>query len=346
MAKRGFFGGAAVNAGALQQRFIVTPFSVLDTRSGAWIARKKTWLTLGIQGELGRPPSDDDKMRSSYRKTMTGFGSSLRGYYDKRAAVKQFESATGVAIDLSDDAEDLNHINNATGASVFDPVLTELIYRWFALPGYHIFDPFAGGSTRGVVAGVLGYDYTGVEIRDDQIAANVEQAKKIGVNPTWIHGDSTHLDQHLPAGVKYDLMIACPPYYDREVYSHGESDGSAHATYDEFVDWYYDVLKDSVSVIADNRFIVMIVGEIRNKRTGAFRNLVGDTTAILMELGLHYYNEIILMSRAGSLPIRTGPQFAVSRKIGKTHQNILVFWKGDLTVIPTLYRDHEIGDYV
>ena len=32
---------------------------------------------------------------------------------------------------------------------------------------------------------------------------------------------------------------------------------------------------------------------------------------------------------AGSLPIRAGKQFASSSKLGKTHQNVLVFCKGD-----------------
>ena len=31
----------------------------------------------------------------------------------------------------------------------------------------------------------------------------------------------------------------------------------------------------------------------------------------------------------GSLPIRVGRQFTASRKLGRTHQNVLVFCKGD-----------------
>jgi hypothetical protein len=34
-------------------------------------------------------------------------------------------------------------------------------------------------------------------------------------------------------------------------------------------------------------------------------------------------------SSNGSLPIRVGRQFAASRKLGRTHQNVLVFCKGD-----------------
>jgi len=39
---------------SLRERFIIPPFSVLDARSGYWQARKRAWLSLGIQSELGR----------------------------------------------------------------------------------------------------------------------------------------------------------------------------------------------------------------------------------------------------------------------------------------------------
>lgn len=38
----------------LSNRFIVPPFSVLDARQGYWQERKREWLALGIQSELGR----------------------------------------------------------------------------------------------------------------------------------------------------------------------------------------------------------------------------------------------------------------------------------------------------
>ena len=37
----------------LAERFIVPPFSVLDTRQGYWQKRKQAWVALGIQSELG-----------------------------------------------------------------------------------------------------------------------------------------------------------------------------------------------------------------------------------------------------------------------------------------------------
>jgi len=39
---------------SLAERFIVPPFSVLDARQGYWQDRKRAWIALGIQSELGR----------------------------------------------------------------------------------------------------------------------------------------------------------------------------------------------------------------------------------------------------------------------------------------------------
>ena len=38
----------------LTEKFIVPPFSVLDTRQGYWQQRKAYWIALGIKSELGR----------------------------------------------------------------------------------------------------------------------------------------------------------------------------------------------------------------------------------------------------------------------------------------------------
>jgi hypothetical protein len=47
-------GGGGAGAGKLSEQFLVPPFSVLDARQGYWQERKRAWLSLGIQSELGR----------------------------------------------------------------------------------------------------------------------------------------------------------------------------------------------------------------------------------------------------------------------------------------------------
>jgi hypothetical protein len=63
------------------------------------------------------------------------------------------------------------------GTSIFDPVLCEIGYTWFTPhEGSKIIDPFAGGSVRGIVAERLGHEYTGIDLREEQIDANFDNA--------------------------------------------------------------------------------------------------------------------------------------------------------------------------
>lgn len=81
-------------------------------------------------------------------------------------------------------------------------------------------------------------------------------------------------------------------------------------------------------MLKKDRFACFVVGEVRDKK-GNYYNFVGDTVQAFKEAGVNYYNEAILITAVGSLPIRAGKQFSASRKLGKTHQNVLVFVKGD-----------------
>lgn len=215
----------------------------------------------------------------------------------------------------------------ATGTSIFDPVLTELAYRWFCPPGGHVIDPFAGGSVRGIVASVLGHSYTGHELRAEQVAANRAQAAAICPEnpPRWVVGDSAVTLRARPMRPA-DFLFSCPPYGDLEVYSDDPADISA-MPYEAFLAAYRDIIAAAVEVLKPDRFAAFAVGDFRCKK-GFYRNFVGETVAAFEAAGARYYNEAILVTAIGSLPIRVGKQFAAARKLGKTHQNMLVFVKG------------------
>jgi len=278
--------------GSLSDRFLIPPFSVLNAREGWWQDRKRAWIKLGIESEKGRDinPTSVSKDVPAY---MAGRG-------------------------------------NNDGGSIFDPVLCEIAYRWFSPIGGIILDPFAGGSVRGIVASKLGRQYVGHELRAEQVFANREQALDIcsdkEPHPAWIIGDSRGIDKTC-ADVDADFVFSCPPYADLEVYSDDPNDLSTLG-YIEFRDAYFDIIKKSCARLKDNRFACFVVGEVRDKN-GNYYNFVGDTVAAFMAAGLNFYNEAILVTCVGSLPIRAGKQFSAGRKMGKTHQNILVFVKGD-----------------
>lgn len=218
--------------------------------------------------------------------------------------------------------------NMAPGTSIFDPVLCELVYRWFCPPGGTVLDPFAGGSVRGIVAGVLGRPYVGVELRAEQVAANREQAVRIPVAaaPRWIHGDSRHIGT-LAADVDADLVFSCPPYADLERYSDDPADLST-LDYPGFLAAYREIIAASVARLRDDRFAVFVVGDVRDK-AGFYLNFPGDTIRAFLDAGMKLYNEAVLVTAIGSLPLRVGRSFGSYRKLGKTHQNILAFYKGN-----------------
>ncbi len=215
-----------------------------------------------------------------------------------------------------------------SGTSIFDPVLCELAYRWFCPPGGPILDPFAGGSVRGIVASKLGRPYLGIDLSARQIAANQEQAARIcgAPEPRWIHGDSRDIDS-LAAGHSADFIFSCPPYADLEIYSDDPRDLSTLA-YPDFLESYREIIAKACALLKDDRFACFVVGDVRGK-DGAYYGFVPDTVAAFQAAGMKFYNEAILVTAAGSLPIRAGKQFEASRKLGKTHQNVLVFCKGD-----------------
>ena len=232
----------------------------------------------------------------------------------------------------------VNTINN--GTSIFDPVLTEVCYKWFNVDKGSIYDCFAGGSVRGIVAEKLGFKYTGIDLRDEQIEANKINADEIGVEPTWYCDDSLNVDKYLKDG-SIDMIFSCPPYADLEVYSDDEKDLST-MEYDKFREVYTEIIKKACNKLKNDRFAVFVVGEVRNKK-GIYYEFVNDTIQAFKAGGMNYYNEIILANPIGTAPLRARNVFK-KRKIVKVHQNVLVFYKGNQENIKNNFNDIEIAD--
>lgn len=331
-------------ARTLAERFLVPPFSLLDARQGYWQARKRAWLSLGIRSELGRgetapaPEGQTGPRSVSLGSTADGSRAPSPGAVNdaSRRAADQRSNLTGAAA-LPEWAR-IGTEHMTSGTSIFDPVLCEVAYRWFSPPAGRVLDPFAGGSVRGVVASLLGRSYTGVDLSAAQVAANREQADQLcrqtldgtpAPPPEWVVGDSRRLADLLPAdAAPYDLLFTCPPYFDLEVYSDDPADLSQAASCTDFVDGLADVLTAAAARLADDRYAVVVMGEARD-RSGSLHGLIPGTVEAAWRAGLQYHNEAILVTMVGSLPLRVGRAFTTSRKLGRTHQTVLVFVKGD-----------------
>lgn len=300
----------------LAERFLVPPFSVLDARQGYWQARKRAWIALGIQSEIGRDHNE------------LGLSGACEDYRTSDGKYSKTHGNMGAPVGRK---EKLIGGTASSGTSIFDPVLCELAYRWFCPPQGVVLDPFAGGSVRGIVAALTGRRYVGVELRPEQVAANQEQARALvqdtDTAPRWIVGDSRDLDKLWPDEA-CDFVFTCPPYFDLEIYSDDPADLSNAGDYTAFMGAYRNIIAAAVRRLRADRFACVVVGDIRDKQ-GMYRNFVSDTIDAFRSAGMALYNEAILVTSVGSLPIRVGKQFEAARKLGKTHQNVLVFIKGD-----------------
>ena len=226
------------------------------------------------------------------------------------------------------------------GTSIFDPVLVELLNLYYCPVNGRILDPFAGGSVRGVISTMLGRQYTGIDLRNEQITANYKNwgelrdagYKRLSaydntdelVEPNWITGDSNKVLDTIE-DKSYDMVMTCPPYADLEVYSDLEDDIS-NMEYDEFLKVYRSIINKSADKLKDDSFMVVVVGDVRDKK-GFYRDLIGDTVQAARDAGLEYYNEIIFITPCGTNGILARRPFEASRKSRKHHQNVLVFNK-------------------
>ena len=294
-----------IKKGSLAEKYTAPPFSVLDARSGDWQKRKSLWLEK-IDSGKGR---DDDLL-----------GEGLNGLISKQGGNTRI-----------------------TGTSVFDPALCETLLAWFCPEHGRVLDPFAGGSVRGLVSTYMGREYVGIDLSEKQIQANEEEYEKLKdefKHPTWICGDSNavlvngEIIPYIQDG--FDFLLTCPPYADLEVYSDDPRDLS-NMDYHDFRLAYFEIIHKATSLLKDDAFAAIVVGEVRDKK-GNYYNFVADTIEAFLRAGMQYYNECILVTPVGTAALRANNTFGKTRKVVKSHQNVLVFIKGDP-------RSIKLGEY-
>lgn len=286
------FGNEIIEDVLLRDIFIEPPFSVLDSKGGNWRKRVNKWKSLGIKSEIGR---DNVKTNNGNLQKLIANSTHKPPRFDN--------------------------------TSIFDPALAEVIYKLFCPNNGKILDPFAGGSVRGIVANYLGYKYTGIDIREEQVKSNRDQALNIlpiNNQPQWYVGDSNiFLDTNF--NHKFDLFFSCPPYSDLEVYSDLPGDIS-NMNYTDFMIAYRSIIKKGTNHLNKNGFAVFVVCEIRDNK-GYYRSFVPDTIEAMKEAGLKYYNEIIYLNGIAGACLTAGRVMDISKKVKKVHQNVLVFKK-------------------
>ena len=281
------FGNVVIKDVILREKFIELPFSVLNTSLGNWQKRKKMWINKGIKSELGRNSKAMNIKKEDY----------------------------------------VNGINQTKLTSIFDPVLCEIMYQWFCPNNGKVLDPFAGGSVRGIVANNLGFDYYGIELREEQVEANRLNALEVldlKNQPKWYCGDSDEVLNN-KFNFDFDFIFSCPPYMDLEVYSDDQNDLS-NMNDENFIIKYESIIKKSCDKLKVGGYACFVVGDVRDKKTGMYKDLPTITKLAFYKSGMMLYNEAVLYNTLASASLRT-KQFEKSKKLVKVHQNVLIFKK-------------------
>lgn len=230
----------------------------------------------------------------------------------------------------------------SNGVSLLDPVLSEVLIKWFTPKENRnkCFDVFAGDSVFGYVSNYLENTFTGIELREEQVKLNNERIKSM--ESVYICDDGQNVLKHI-AEDSQDFLFSCPPYFDLEVYSDLPNDASNQDDFDGFVKIMENAFTDAIKCLKENRFAAIVCGDVRDKK-GDYRCLPDAIKKIFINAGMHFYNEMILVEPVGNLQMRVGA-YMKNRKVGKCHQNVLIFYKGETKDIKNNFRDLRIEEY-
>lgn len=283
----------------LTDKFIVPPFSVLNTREGYWQDRKKHWNTLiGDNGETR------DNVYNQVNKNIHNWEN--KPY--KGGVIRQ------------------------ENVSILDSVLAEVVNKWYTIPNSKTFDCFAGDTVFGYVSSYLGHTFTGIELREEQVNLNNTRVK--GFNAKYICDDGRNVHHHIEKDSQ-DLLFSCPPYFNLEVYSNLTNDASNQNEYKDFISILDTAFSNAISCLKDNRFAVIVCGDVRDQN-GNYYRFPDHIKDIFNKNGMKLYNELILIQAVGNGALRANT-YMRTRKVVKLHEQVLVFYKGNINEIKNIY---------
>jgi len=306
-----------------------------DVLANDWDVKElEEWGLDGFPFEQ-EPKEEHNKLEDTFVVPPFSILDTKKGYWQERK--KYWKSLIGDEGESREGAlaKGATNIMAATnnGVSLLDPVLAEIANKWFGLDNCNTFDCFAGDSVFGYISDALGNTFTGIELRQEQTDLNNQRLK--GSKSKYICDDGQNVLKHIKEDSQ-DLLFSCPPYFDLEVYSDLKNDASNQKEYKDFLQILDNAFTRALTCLKENRFAVIVVGDIRDKK-GFYYGFADDVKNIFIRNGAKLYNEMIIAESIGTLPQRVG-RYMHNRKVGKCHQNVLVFYKGNPKEIKNIYK--------
>lgn len=212
--------------GSLSERFMAVPFSVLNAREGWWQERKKQWLEMGIQSEIGRD-GNLLKMSETILEAHGGSGTSVFDPVLAELAYRWFSPPKGLVLDPF------------AGGSVRGIVASKLGRAYIGCE----LRPEQCAANRAQAEAILG--------DEDEACA-------------WEEGDARQLigSERIPEA--FDFIFSCPPYGPLEKYSDLPGDLSNMAARD-FERSYRAIIHQAMARLKEDRFAAFVVGDYREK---------------------------------------------------------------------------------
>ena len=208
--------------------------------------------------------------------------------------------------------------------SIFPYQLAVWMLLRYAPPGSKVLDAFAGGPPRAVAASMEGYEYHGVDIRQEAIDENLTLLNKLNLAADYYLDDATLMKT--VEDTDFDFSYTCPPYYDLEIYSNNPNDLSNSKNYQTFNEFMKQSIVNIYDRLKPGSFSCMVVGNFRDKKTSELIDFRGDTVNNHKSAGFIFWQDIVLAKSKGSAAVRAGNSWK-GKKLVPQHEYLLVFKK-------------------
>lgn len=209
--------------------------------------------------------------------------------------------------------------------SLFPPRIAANILNLYAPEKCRVYDPFAGGGCRAIMAAKSGRFYSGMEIRVEEVESVRELADHHGVSElvNIIHGDarSTGLKSR-----SYDFCYTCPPYWNLEQYHGGKNDLSMTTTYGDFLEGIKESIKESARVLKPNSISCWVIGSHRDD-DGRLLPINHDIARLHAEMGFYLKEEVVIYRKNSPGILRMGTFRKGKHLLIRMHEYCLVFVK-------------------
>ncbi len=208
--------------------------------------------------------------------------------------------------------------------SIFPPRVATNILTMFAPKEGLVYDPFAGGGTRAVLAAKAGLDYLGVEIREEEVEhlKGLIARHKVGDRVDIVHGDSRK--RNSIESECADFLYTCPPYWNLEQYEGGPGDISM-MDYEGFLKALAGIISNCHRILKPGSLACWVVGLHRTEDKNHLLPLHHHIALLHTNLGFTFKEEIIIHRNNPMALQRVGNFERGNKLLIRVHEYCLIF---------------------